>query len=156
MRVLGGDAVVCHHAFATRFRKLRQCALNFATPFLVNDQRKQIGFRKITVVMRLLFRAHAIGLAFYGIVEPCLLSDLATGFDDFSLPVNLIFQRLPNEAERINVLHFRLGAEFLLPARTHTDIGIATQRAFFHIAIAHPGVKDDLFQAGQIFVRFLG
>ena len=97
----------------------------------------------------------------YKSVETCELH-----FQDFPVPgENLIggvegegFKQVMTglEAERINVLHFRLGAEFLLPARTHTDIGIATQRAFFHIAIAHPGVKDDLFQAGQIFVRFLG
>ena len=64
------------------------------------------------------------------------------------MPFNLVFQRLPDEAERIDVFDFGLGAEFFLSARAHADIGIAAQRTFFHIAITDTGVQDDLLQAG--------
>ena len=45
---------------------------------------------------------------------------------------------------------------FFLPARTHADVGVAAQRAFLHIAVAHAGVKDDLFQPREVFVGLFG
>ena len=54
-------------------------------PFLVHHQRQQIGLGKIAVIVRLLFRAHAVGLAFVRVVEACFLRDLAAGFDDVDL-----------------------------------------------------------------------
>ena len=81
---------------------------------------------------------------------------LAARFEHADVPFDFVLQRLLDEAERIDVLDFRLGAEFFLAARTHADVGIATQRAFFHVAIADAGVEDDLFQPRQIFVGFIG
>ena len=131
-------------------------AANFALPFLVDDQRQQVGLGKIAVVVRLLFRAHAVGLAFVRVVEASFLRDLAAGFDNADLPLDFILQGLADEAERVDVLYFGLGAKFFLAARAHADVGIAAQRAFFHVAIADAGVEDDFFQARQVFVGFVG
>ena len=106
--------------------------------------------------MRLLFRAHAVGLAFVGVVEARFLRDLAAGFDDVDLASDFVFERFADEAEGIDIFDFGLGAEFFLAARTHTDVGVAAQRAFFHVAVADGGVEDDFLQARQIFVGLVG
>ena len=106
--------------------------------------------------MRLLFRAHAVGLAFVRVVEARLLRDLAAGFDHVDLAVDFVLQRLADEAERIHVLDFGLGAELFLAARAHADVGIAAQRTFLHVAVADAGVEDDFLQARQVFVGFVG
>ena len=106
--------------------------------------------------MRLLFRAHAISFSFGGIVESGFLRDLAARFDNADLTVDFKIQRLANEAERIHILDFSLRAKLFLSARTHADVGIATQRTFLHIAIADARVEDDFLQPGEVFVRLRG
>ena len=46
--------------------------------------------------------------------------------------------------------------ELFLAARTHADVGIAAEGAFFPVAVANAGVEDDLLQASQIFVGLVG
>ena len=106
--------------------------------------------------MSLLLGAHAVGLAFVRVVEAGFLGDLAPGFDHANLPLNLILQRFADKAERVDVLHFGFRAKFFLSARSHADVAIAAQRTFLHVAVADPGVEDDLFQAGEVFVSFIG
>src|SRR5260370_4669689 len=112
MRVLSGDAVICQHALAPRFGKLWQCTPDFRAPFFVYDQWQKIRLREVAIVMRLLFRAHSVSLAFDGVVEACLLRDPSAGFDHPDLAVNFVLQRLANEAEGINLLDFRPRAGF--------------------------------------------
>ena len=52
------------------------------------------------------------------------------------MPLDFVFQRVLQVAERIQILHFGFGAEFLRAAPAHADVGIAAQRAFFHVAVA--------------------
>src|SRR5271157_1935556 len=114
-----------------------------------------IRLGKVAVIVRLLLGAHAVSLAFRSVVEARFLLDLAARLDHLLVALDLVFQRLADEAEGIDVLHFCLGAELRLPARTDADVRIATQRTFFHVAVADAGVEDDLLQPGQIFVRFV-
>ena len=97
--------------------------------------------------MRLLLRAHAICFSFNRVVEPRLLGNFSAAFDDFNLALYLVFQRLANEAERIHIFDFGLSAEFLLTSRPDAHVSIAAQRAFFHVDVAHAGIKDDLLQS---------
>ena len=106
--------------------------------------------------MRLLLRSHAIRLALIRVIQPRLLCHLASGFDRLDLPPDLVRQRIANKPEGIYVLYFRLCSELSPATRTHTDVGIAAQRAFLHVAIAHFGVKNDLLQPREIFVSFFG
>ncbi len=122
----------------------------------VHYQRQQVGLGEVAIVVRVLLAAHAVGLALGGVVEARLLHDLAAGFEHANLPLDLVFERLPDEAERIDVLDLGLGAEFLLPARTYADVGIAAQRAFLHVAVAHAGEQDDFLQPRQVLVGFVG
>ena len=131
-------------------------AIICVAPFFIDDKRKQIGLRKISIIVRLLFRPHAIGPAFGGVVQARLLLDPAAGLQHLLVALDLILQRLPDEAEGVDVLDFGLGAEFLLPARADADVGVAAQRAFFHVAVADAGVEDDLLQPRQVFPGLIG
>ena len=84
------------------------------------------------------------------------MCDFAAGFEDVDLASDFVFQRFADEAEGIHVLDFGLGAEFFLAARAHADVGVTAQRTFLHVAVADAGVEDDFFQAGQVFVGFVG
>ncbi len=44
----------------------------------------------------------------------------------------------------------------LRAARTHADIGVAAERAFFHVAIADAGKEHDLAEGGEIGVGLFG
>ncbi len=72
------------------------------------------------------------------------LRDFSAGFEHADLPLNFVFQRVLQVAERIQIFHFRLGAEFFRAAPPHADVGVAAQRAFFHVAVAHFGVEHHL------------
>ncbi len=106
--------------------------------------------------MRLLFRAHGIRAAFVSVVEARLLLHLSAGFEDLELAEDFVFQRLLDEAERVHVFDFGLGAKFGLALGANAHVGVAAQRAFFHVAVADAGVEDDLFQVGEVFVGFVG
>src|SRR6516165_8987581 len=106
--------------------------------------------------MRLLFRAHAVGFSLVGLVQPCLLRNVAAGFDDADLTFDLVFESLADEAEGVHILDLGLGSQLLFPSWAHTDVGIASQRAFLHIAIADAGVQDDFLKTGEVLVGFLG
>src|ERR1035441_1253257 len=71
------------------------------------------------------------------------------------MALDFILQRLLYEAERIDVLDFSLRAKFFLSPRPHADVGIAAQRAFLHVAVADPGIKNDFFETREVLVRFL-
>ena len=105
--------------------------------------------------MGFFFGAHAVGFTFIRVVKSRLLHDLFAGFDKFNLTLNLILQRVADKAEGVHILHFGFSAEFLLPSWTDTYVGIAAQRALFHIAIAHIGVEDDFLEPAQVLVGFV-
>ena len=129
---------------------------NLRAPGFIHNEREQIGLGEVAVIVRLLLRPHAVSAAFAGVVEARLLGDGSTGAQDLLMALNLILQGLADEAERVHVLDFSLGAELLLPDRAHADVGVAAQGAFFHVAVADAGVQDDLLQAGQVFPSFVG
>ncbi len=91
-----------------------------------------------------------------GVVEPSFLRDLVAGLENADVAFDFILQGLLDEAERVDVLDFGLGAKFFLAARADADVGVAAQRAFFHVAIADAGVEDDFFQAREVLVGFFG
>src|SRR5579872_7607366 len=106
--------------------------------------------------MRLLFGAHAVSLAFGGVVEAALLRDFSAGLDNLDVPLDLVLEGFADKAERVNVLDFGLGAEFFLAFGFDADISVTAKRTFFHVAIAYAGVEDDFLEASEIFVGFVG
>jgi len=59
-------------------------------------------------------------------------------------------------AERIQIFHFDLGAEFFCAAQADADIGVTAERAFFHVAIADAGVEQDLAERCEVGVSLFG
>ena len=106
--------------------------------------------------MRLFLGTHAVGLTLSGVIQARFLHDLAAGLEHLLVALDLVLQRMADEAERVDVLHFRLGAELGFAARPDADIGVAAQRAFFHVAVADAGVEDDLLQPREVFMGFVG
>ena len=79
-----------------------------------------------------------------GIPETGLLDDLPPGIQNAALPPDLIFQGPLHVAERVHILQFGPGAEFLCPHRPERNVGIAAQRAFLHVAVADFQIKEDV------------
>ena len=93
-------------------------------------------------------------MAFSLIPQPSLLKDPAAGFDHADVPLDFMFKSFLQKPERIQVLDFDLGAKFRSAAQPHAHIRIAAQRTFFHVAVTHPAVEQNLAQRCQIRVRF--
>ena len=106
--------------------------------------------------MREFLRAHRLGAAFADVPEARFLRDAAAGFEDADLAFDFVFERLLQVAEGVQILDFGLGAELLGAAPAHADVGIAAQRAFFHVAVAHFGVLEHLLERVQIGVGLGG
>ncbi len=97
--------------------------------------------------MRLFLGAHGARLAAAGIEQPRLLIDRAALLDDFDLPARLVLDRLPDEADRIDVLDFAARAE-LCARLAHRDVDVGAQAAFLHVAVAGAEIAQDRAQLG--------
>jgi len=71
-------------------------------------------------------------------------------------PFDFVFEGFGEIAERVEVLHFHLGAEFGGAAAADADVGIAAERTFFHIDVADAGVEQNLAESGEVGVSFIG
>ena len=130
-------------------------AISVAT-LVVDHQRRQVRLGKVAVVVRLLFRTHAVGVALVGVVEARFLRDLAAG----SISSICARFRTPSAARMKRKLFtffdFGFGAELLLASRPHAHIGIAAQRALFHVAVGDAGVEQDFLESREVFEGFVG
>ncbi len=77
-----------------------------------NRDGQQIRIGEITVIVREFLRAHRLRAACRHVPEPRFLRHRAAGFQHADLPLDFVFQRMRQIAERVQVLHFRLRAEF--------------------------------------------
>ncbi len=122
----------------------------------IDDERRQVGLGEVAVVVGLLLGAHGVGAAFAGVPEARLLDDAAAGLDDLDLALDLVLEGGADEAEGVDVFDLDLGAELLLAAGTDGDVGVAAERAFFHVAVGDAGVEEDLLEAGEVLVGLVG
>ena len=90
------------------------------------------------------------------IPEARFLGDAAAGFEDADVALDFIFEGFCEIAEGIEIFYFDLGAEFFCTAKTDADVGVATERAFFHVAVADAGVEKDLAKRGEVGVGLFG
>src|ERR1700689_1009454 len=64
-----------------------------------------------------------------------------------------------SSAERIKRKLFTFLTSALVPncfCPRGLTLTLASQRTFFHVAVAHTGVEQNLFEAGQIFISLIG
>ena len=106
--------------------------------------------------MREFLRAHRLGAPRGDVPQPRLLRNRPARLDHADLPLDFVFERVRQIAERIQVLHFGLRPEFRRAAQPHAHVGIAAQRAFLHVAVAHFRVFEDLLQRVEVRVGLGG
>src|SRR5208282_1822077 len=143
-RVVSGDAEGSDKTRALGERKFGKRRADFLAPRGADVHWQKIRLWEIAVVVRLFLRAHGIRAARVLIPKSSLLRDAAARFQDADVALDFIFEGFGKVAEGVEILHLDLGAEFLGAAQAHAHIGVATQRAFFHVAVTHAGVKKDL------------
>ena len=155
-RVILRHAIVTDQPLAPGSGQLRHRVPHLLLPVVADNQRHQVRLRKVAVVVGVLLRSHRRGRARVDVIEPRLLPDLATCRNHAHLPRNLVLDRLFQEAEGVQILHFRSRAELLHPSGPYGDIGITAQMALLHIAGRHPYVLHGQLQFIQISDGFLG
>ena len=96
------------------------------------------------------------GAGFVLVPEARFLGNAAAGFEHADVALDFVFNGFLKIAERIEIFHFDLGAKFFCAAQADADIGVATERAFFHVAVADAGVEHDLAKRGEVGVGLFG
>ena len=86
---------------------------------------------------------------------PSLLNDFLTRFQRLHLAPELVFHRLGNELEAVQVFHFRSGSERLFSFFPDGEVYVHPQRALVHFTVGHPGVKNRSPQLPEIGLDFL-
>src|SRR5208337_3165294 len=99
--------------------------------------------------------AHGAGLAFAGVEQSGLLLDPAAVLQNGYLPARFMLDRLPDEADRIEVLDLASGAEWGA-GLAHGNVHIRAQIAFLHVAITGAKVPHDDAQLGNIGLSVVG
>uniref|UniRef100_E6PYF8 NAD-specific glutamate dehydrogenase n=1 Tax=mine drainage metagenome TaxID=410659 RepID=E6PYF8_9ZZZZ len=156
VRVLEVEFVVGDHALAAGLGQLGHAGGNLGLPGGGDDERRQVRLGKIAIVVGLFLGAHGIGAAFSGVPEACFLADLATGFDDLDLALDLVFERGADEAKAVDVFDFDFFTEGLRAARHDADVGVTAKRTLFHVAVRNASVEENLLEAGEVFEGFVG
>ena len=146
--------------------QFRQVDPNAFNERIINFQRQQVGVGEIAVIMRILFRSHAAGLALVRIIKAGFLIDRATALENFDLAARFELNRRLDEAKRVHVLDLAAGAEFAKIAGfaklligagfAHRDVHICAQVALLHVPVAGAERDDDgfeLFHIGGGFKR---
>ena len=85
--------------------------------------------------MRLFLAAHAAALTLHGVKQPRFLVNLTASFQNFHLAPRLNLNRLANKAQRIDVLGFRPGTEFVGADGAHRNVHVCPHAALFHVAV---------------------
>ena len=85
-----------------------------------------------------------------GVEEAGLLDHLASRLDNVDLALDLVFDRLLDEAEGVDVLQLGAGAEFLLAEGADRDVGVAAEGALLEVAVADAEIDDDLVQLLEV------
>ena len=106
--------------------------------------------------MRVFLAAHGARLAAVRVEQHGGLLNPVAVFNLFDLPADFVIDRLFQEAERIEVLDLAPGAEFLLPDRSHRDVGIDPEAAFLHVPVTGADPGHQRMQRLGISHRFPG
>ena len=134
----------------------RQLGLQPVQPGVVDDDRGQVGLGEVAVVVHRLLAALPVGGAAGRVEAAGFAVDGCAGFQQGNLPLNLVLDGPLHVAEGIHVLDLHLGAKLRGPVPHHRHVGVAAQRALFHVAVAHTQVLHQLLDFGQVGVGFVG
>ena len=144
-RVVLGQAVLLDKALGHGAGQLGHGGLDLLNPFGGNDQRRQVGVRKVAVIGRIFLGAHGAGFARVWVEQHGGLLDGVAVFELLDLPADFVINGLLHVAKRVQI--FDLAARAQRLARlAHADVGIAAKRAFLHVAVANADPGDDFVQ----------
>src|SRR4051812_23468483 len=110
----------------------------------MKNQREQVGFREIPVIVASFFRSADPSFAFRCIPQKSLLLNFLATLEQRALTTEFKLQRALDTGKRIHVLHFGLCAELFLAKRTRTDVCVNAQASFLHAHVADAEVLKDL------------
>ena len=79
-----------------------------------------------------------------------LLRDFAARFDNSYLTIDLILNCVFDEAERVEVLNLSADAVLGCAALADRDVAVASEAAFFHLAVGRVNVPKDRAQLAQV------
>src|SRR5690606_6617335 len=96
------------------------------------------------------FTSHAAGFVAVGIIKARFLTYGAAVFDELNLAPRLVLDGALEKPERVEVLDFAPRAEFGLPFWTYRNVGVATERAFLHIAVANTQPHHQRMQGASV------
>ncbi len=136
--------------------QFRHRVADASQPRFADAQRNQIRLREIAIIVRVFLAAHAHRFARSALNSRVSCITLPPLSIDGHLPLDLVIQRHLQEPERIEILHFGLGAELLRALQPHADVGVAAQMALFHVASGDLHVLQHLLELGQVGVGFVG
>jgi hypothetical protein len=148
-RVVLRQVVLLDEAAAARVRKLRQGPADPLDPRPVEDERRQIRLRKVTVVVRFLFRAHQGRAVRSGIEQTRFLDDRRPVLPRRDVALDLEFDGTLHVAERVEVLELGLDPERRRPGRSHRHVRVAPQASLFHVAVVHAQGHEHLAHAAE-------
>ncbi len=102
---------------------------------IVDDDRQEIGFREIAIVVGDFFGAHRSGRILLGVIQARFLGDTSTTVQNVSLTFVLAVNGALNKPERIHVLDFGARTELIRALFAQRNIDIAAHGALGHVAI---------------------
>ena len=124
---------------------------------LVHHHRRQIGLGEVAVVVRLLLGAHRRRQPAGGVPQPRLLHDALAPFEQ-RRPAGLISCSMASFTFLNELMFFSsaLVPSLLLAAQAHRHVGVAAERALFHVAVADAQVAHQRAHRPQVLRRLLG
>ena len=133
--------------------KLRQLSAPGLPLLAAHLNRPQIRIGEVAIVAGALLTAHTLGELLALIPEAGFLNHRLTGLIGLDLALDFILTGPLNRREGIHVLDLHLCAKWCIRPPPHGDVHIAAQRAFLHVAVAHPQVAHDAANLRGILSR---
>ena len=122
-----------------------------------HDHGQKIGFGEISVIVRILFRAHGIAYPLVIVETPSFLFHSPAAFQQVDLTSRLESDRARDRTERIEIFRFGARSEFFsVFTFGHRKIDVATQRAFLHFHVGYARVLEHALKLCQKRNDFLG
>ncbi len=149
------EAELLHVTSPALGRQLRQRLADAPHPGRRQHQRRQIRLRKVAVVLGVLLRALRHGYAPRVVPAEGLLHDSATRLQNINLSPNLVFQRLGNHADTVQVLDLRARAQHLTAPGSHRDIGLDSEGAGLHVTRRNPDPSQNLPNPRRVLAGLL-
>ena len=72
------------------------------------------------------------------------------------MALDFVLQGFLEEFEGVQVFYFHFGAEWFRAAKADAYVGVAAERALFHVAVADAGVQEDLAECCEVRVGLFG